>query len=123
MCLPTLRSHEFPVQQPPAELYGQYQTIEYQVQHTKPVSPPAYVFLIDTCINEEELSACRAAITKALQTLPEWAHVGLVTYGTHVHVHELGFSECAKSYIFQVELPLPASKYLLQDSAEQEGAP
>lgn len=28
--------------------------------------------------------------------------VGLVTYGTHVHVHELGFSECAKSYVFQV---------------------
>ena len=83
----------------------QYQTIEYQVQHTKPVSPPAYVFLLDTCINEEELSACRAAITKALQTLPEWAHVGLVTYGTHVHVHELGFSECAKSYVFQVALP------------------
>ena len=29
------------------------------------------------------------------------AQVGLVTYGTHVHVHELGFTECAKSYVFQ----------------------
>ena len=25
-----------------------------------------------------------------------------MTYGTHVHVHELGFSECAKAYVFQV---------------------
>lgn len=92
------------LQQPPAELYGQYQTIEYQTAYPKPVSPPAIVFLIDTCLVEEELVACRAAITKALQTLPEWANVGLVTYGTHVHVHELGFAECAKSYVFQVRL-------------------
>ncbi len=26
--------------------------------------------------------------------------MGLITYGTHVQVHELGFSECAKSYVF-----------------------
>ena len=28
-----------------------------------------------------------------------------MTFGTHVHVHELGFSECAKSYVFQVRDP------------------
>lgn len=33
--------------------------------------------------------------------------VGLVTFGTHVHVHELGFSECAKSYVFQVRGIVP----------------
>ena len=33
--------------------------------------------------------------------------VGLVSYGTHVHVHELGFSECAKAYVFQVCLCRP----------------
>ena len=33
--------------------------------------------------------------------------VGLVTFGTHVHVHELGFSECAKSYVFQVRGTAP----------------
>ncbi len=27
--------------------------------------------------------------------------VGLITYGTHVQVHELGFTECAKSYVFR----------------------
>jgi protein transport protein SEC23 len=90
------------LQQQPAELYPQFQTIEYQATFPKQISPPAYIFIIDTCVLEEELSACRAAISKALQTLPEYAHVGLVTFGTHVHVHELGFSECSKSYVFQV---------------------
>lgn len=27
--------------------------------------------------------------------------VGLVTFGTHVHVHELGFSECPKAFVFR----------------------
>ena len=27
--------------------------------------------------------------------------MGLITYGTHVQVHELGFAECAKSYVFR----------------------
>ena len=37
-----------------------------------------------------------------LKGLRACLQVGLVTYGTHVHVHELGFSECAKAYVFQV---------------------
>jgi len=36
-----------------------------------------------------------------LSTLPEYAQVGLVTFGTHVSVHELGFPDMAKAYVFQ----------------------
>jgi len=46
---------------------------------------------------------CRARWARA-RGEARWARgaqVGLVTYGTHVHVHELGFTECAKSYVFQ----------------------
>ena len=128
----------------------------------KPIQPPAYVFVVDTCVAEDELRACIASLSQALTTLPEyaqvqtcpfhidkrriardtcmleslghdkpcrclgrhlpapewriklkevscWFQVGLVTYGTHVHVHELGFSECAKSYVFQVLRPVQAS--------------
>ncbi|KAK9814088.1 hypothetical protein WJX72_000474 [[Myrmecia] bisecta] len=85
----------------PAELFPNYCTIEYQLAHNKPVMPPAYVFVVDTCLPEDELATCRTALTQALQMIPEYAQVGLVTYGTHVHVHELGFAECAKSYVFQ----------------------
>lgn len=27
--------------------------------------------------------------------------MGLITFGTHVHVHELGFSECSKCFVFR----------------------
>ena len=39
---------------------------------------------------------------QALLTLPEYCQLGLVTFGTHVHVHELGFQEFSKAIVFQV---------------------
>ena len=48
-------------------------------------------------------SACEDTMQgNGLRCLRPCLQVGLVTYGTHVHVHELGFSECAKAYVFQV---------------------
>eukprot|EP00803_Ostreobium_quekettii_P006628 evm.model.scf_2332.2 EVM.evm.TU.scf_2332.2 scf_2332:5133-14745(+) len=85
----------------PAELFPQYSTIEYTVPRTVPNGPPAYTFVVDTCVGEQELLACRTALMQALQRMPDYALVGLVTFGTHVQVHELGFEECAKSYVFR----------------------
>ena len=34
-------------------------------------------------------------------SLPDNALVGFISYGTQVHVHELGFSEMSKVYIFR----------------------
>jgi hypothetical protein len=45
--------------------------------------------------------AC-VCVSQSLSLLPETAMVGLITYGTMVQVHELGFSECPKSYVFKV---------------------
>ena len=42
--------------------------------------------------------------------------MGLITYGTHVHVHELGFTECAKSYVFR-----GSKEYTPASVAEQLG--
>ena len=60
---------------------------------------PGYLFVVDACAEEEELTALKQALTQALSLLPEDARVGLVTFGTHVHVHELGFADCPKSYV------------------------
>jgi hypothetical protein len=38
---------------------------------------------------------------QSLSLLPETALVGLITFGTMVQVHELGFAECPKSYVFK----------------------
>lgn len=48
--------------------------------------------------------------------MPEYAHVGLVTYGTHVHVHELGFTECSKCFVFR-----GSKEYSVQQVVEQLG--
>ena len=85
----------------PAELFPQCSTIEYVLPRPGALSPPAYVFVVDTCVAEDELAACKTAIAQALTMIPEYALVGLVTFGTHVHVHELGFQECPKAYVFR----------------------
>lgn len=54
-------------------------------------------------VRRGEASACRCAMQgNGLKSPRACLQVGLVTYGTHVHVHELGFSECAKAFVFQV---------------------
>ena len=85
----------------PAELFPTATTIEYQTAPSAPVSPPAYVFVLDAACAGDELAAARRALGAALDALPDYSRVGLVTFGTHVQVHELGFSELAKSYVFQ----------------------
>ena len=78
-----------------------YTTIEYRLPALKPVYAPAYVFVVDTCLSEDELNASQGAISQALQMVPEYARVALVTFGTHVQVYELGFDVLNKSYVFQ----------------------
>jgi hypothetical protein len=75
-----------------------------------------YLFVVDTCVADDELAAAKASVTQALQMIPEYCHVGLVTYGTHVHVHELGFAECSKCYVFR-----GGKEYTSQQVVEQLG--
>lgn len=59
----------------PAELFPNYTTIEYTLPAHAPPQPPAYVFVVDTALSEDELGGCRAALTQALQMIPEYAQV------------------------------------------------
>ena len=59
----------------PAELFPQYTTIEYCLPRQGATSAPAYVFVVDTCLPEDELAAARAAVQQALSMLPEYALV------------------------------------------------
>lgn len=100
----------------PAELFQEYTTIEYKLPALKPVYAPAYVFVVDTCLSEEELNASQGAISQALQMIPEYARVALVTFGMHVQVYELGFDVLNKSYIFQ-----GSKEYTAQQVQQQLG--
>jgi protein transport protein SEC23 len=86
----------------PAELIPQFTTLEYELQSIQ-TGPPVFLFVVDTCVDEDELTHLRDALQQTLNLLPVDALVGLVTFGTLVHVHELGFTDCPKSYVFRGE--------------------
>lgn len=52
--------------------------------------PPIYLLVIDTCMDEEELSALKDSLQTSLSLMPQNALVGLITYGRMVQIHELG---------------------------------
>lgn len=49
-------------------------------------SPPAFLFVVDTCVTEEDLEGLRSALKQLLSLMPESALVGLISYGTNVQV-------------------------------------
>ncbi|XP_039007327.1 protein transport protein SEC23-like [Hibiscus syriacus] len=91
----------------PCELYPQYTTVQYTLypDPNNPANasqlPPVFVFVLDTCMIEEELGFAKSAMKQAIDLLPENSLVGFVSFGTQAHVHELGFSDMSKVYIFR----------------------
>lgn len=90
----------------PAELYPTCTTVEYDVSaagaadHAAAV-PPVFLFVVDTCVLEEELGFLKSALAQAFELLPEKSLVGLVTFGAYVQVHELGYGHVPKCYVFK----------------------
>eukprot|EP00638_Chattonella_subsalsa_P004914 CAMPEP_0117736372 /NCGR_PEP_ID=MMETSP0947-20121206/1889_1 /TAXON_ID=44440 /ORGANISM="Chattonella subsalsa, Strain CCMP2191" /LENGTH=741 /DNA_ID=CAMNT_0005551647 /DNA_START=307 /DNA_END=2532 /DNA_ORIENTATION=- len=85
----------------PAELIPQFTTIEYELQTAPPSGPPVFLFVVDTCLPEDELDELKDSLQQTLNLMPPDALVGLITFGTNVMVHELGFAECPKSYVLR----------------------
>eukprot|EP00547_Thalassionema_nitzschioides_P003888 CAMPEP_0194199076 /NCGR_PEP_ID=MMETSP0156-20130528/227_1 /TAXON_ID=33649 /ORGANISM="Thalassionema nitzschioides, Strain L26-B" /LENGTH=810 /DNA_ID=CAMNT_0038923917 /DNA_START=169 /DNA_END=2601 /DNA_ORIENTATION=+ len=85
----------------PAELIPQYATCEYELQTVPDMGPPCFLFVVDTCAHEEELAELADSLQQALHLLPQNALVGLITFGTNVQVHELGFDSCSKAYVLR----------------------
>ncbi|KAH7431830.1 hypothetical protein KP509_08G068800 [Ceratopteris richardii] len=84
----------------PPELFQMYSTVEYAPPSDRAL-PPVFLFVLDTCLIEEELTFLKMALKQAIELLPEHALVGLITFGTQVHVHELGCAEMSKAYVFR----------------------
>ncbi|KAJ1664806.1 GTPase-activating protein S23 [Coemansia sp. RSA 1646] len=84
----------------PPELHPRFTTIEYGLSRRSPI-PPVFMFVVDTCLEEEELKALKDSLILALSLLPPNALVGLITFGTMVQLHELGHQDCPKSYVFR----------------------
>ncbi|KAF6807636.1 Protein transport protein sec23 [Colletotrichum plurivorum] len=84
----------------PPELHPSNTTIEYRLSRPAP-SPPIFLYVVDTCQEEDSLAALKESLVMSLSLLPDNALVGLITYGTMAQVHEIGYTECAKSYVFR----------------------
>ncbi|KAH8288600.1 hypothetical protein KR054_005899 [Drosophila jambulina] len=96
-------------QHQPAELIPGFSTIEYTITRA-PTMPPVFVFLVDTCMDEEELDALKDSLQMSLSLLPPNALVGLITFGKMIQVHELGAEGCSKSYVFRGTKDLTAKQ-------------
>ncbi|CAD6253755.1 unnamed protein product [Miscanthus lutarioriparius] len=66
-----------------------------------PVAPPVFLFVVDTCMIEEEIGYLKSALAQAIELLPDQSLVGFITFGTYVQVPELGFGLLPKSYVFK----------------------
>ncbi|KAK3006881.1 hypothetical protein RJ639_016393, partial [Escallonia herrerae] len=93
--------HSISDQHLPAELHQAYTTIEYESPSEKSAVPPVFIFVLDTSVIEEELGFLKSAVSRAVGLLPENSLVGLITFGTYVCVHELGFGHIPRVYVFK----------------------
>ncbi|XP_035263757.1 protein transport protein Sec23A [Anguilla rostrata] len=84
----------------PAELLPQFSTIEYVVQRG-PQMPLIFLYVVDTCMEDEDLQALKESLQMSLSLLPPTALVGLITFGRMIQVHELGCEGISKSYVFR----------------------
>ncbi|RDA91021.1 hypothetical protein CP533_2542 [Ophiocordyceps camponoti-saundersi (nom. inval.)] len=84
----------------PPELHTTHTTIEYRLARPAP-APPIFLYAVDLCQEEEGLASLKESLVMSLSLLPETALVGLITFGTMVQVHEIGYESCAKSYVFR----------------------
>ncbi|OCT79801.1 hypothetical protein XELAEV_18026612mg [Xenopus laevis] len=93
----------------PAELMPQFSTIEYIVQRG-PQTPLVFLYVVDTCLEEEDLQALKESLQMSLSLLPPDALVGLITFGRMVQVHELSCDGISKSYVFRGTKDLTAKQ-------------
>jgi len=83
----------------PAELFPKFSTVEYTMVR-KPPQPAIFMYVVDLCVDEEELGALKSSITNTTAMLPPDSLVGLITYGKHVQVHVLASEGMRKQFVF-----------------------
>ena len=77
--------------------------------------PPAFLFVVDTCVTEEDLEGLRNALKQLLELMPQTALVGLISYGTMVQVRIVSANRLyAVLFVLPYEIKLQNSgSYLL----------
>lgn len=100
--------HAVTEQHRPAELMEEYTTLEYQINQRD--QNPVFFYVVDIAVIPQELEAIKNAIRQSLSLLPDNALVGFITYGANIHLYELTFSYCPKSFTFSGITPTPTDQ-------------
>ncbi|XP_015791364.1 protein transport protein Sec23A [Tetranychus urticae] len=77
-----------------------FSTLDYTITRAPSGTGPIFLFVVDTCLDEEELTSLKSSIQSSFALLPQNALVGLITFGRIISLWELN-SSCAKSFVFQ----------------------
>ncbi|KAK4998088.1 GTPase-activating protein S23 [Elasticomyces elasticus] len=75
--------------QVPPELHVNSTTIEYRLARPAP-TPPIFLFVVDTCQEDDSLKALKDSIIMSLSLLPPHALVGLITFGNQSNPSQVG---------------------------------
>lgn len=75
--------------------------LEYTLTSVKVAPSVVHILVVDINIYPEELEALRDVLQGLIALLPPDTIIGLITYGTVVNVHELGFNQCVKTHVFR----------------------
>uniref|UniRef100_A0A8C9SV31 Protein transport protein SEC23 n=1 Tax=Scleropages formosus TaxID=113540 RepID=A0A8C9SV31_SCLFO len=75
-----------------------------------PPTPLIFLYVVDICLEEEDLQALKESLQMSLSLLPPNALVGLITFGRMVQVHELSCEGISKSYVFRGTKDLSAKQ-------------
>lgn len=86
----------------PAAADPQNTTIEYATSRTAPTAP-AFLFVLDTNAEPEELESLKDSLTEVIDQLPEHCAIGLLSYGSSTQFYQLGYSHCLRSLAFNGE--------------------
>jgi protein transport protein SEC23 len=83
----------------PQELQPSNTTVEYILQK-QANAPPIFLFVVDICQESENFQALKDSLLVSLSLLPPDSLVGLISFGTHVNLHELGYDNCFRTVAF-----------------------
>lgn len=80
-------------------------TLEYVIPQQQMQAPtatrPIFILVVDTVVNSDDMVELKDSLQQSINFIPEDAMIGLITYGKMVQVHELGFTDCPKCFVFR----------------------
>jgi protein transport protein SEC23 len=96
----------------PPELFPTCCSVEYILPSNLNPSTMGvgFVFVVDACIEEEELRFLKNEMLHVIAQLPEKSMVGLVSFGSMVWLHDLKCTDCSRVLVLHGERELSSDK-------------